>query len=249
MLAEVVLKDEISISGFKDLYQFFMILKARKCSFYVSFGDGADQNLADYRLREVAYKPSKLKSPSNNDVTLVLEPLSEPDFKAIIETEDNLRVEFFHEGRVHFFDISIGVVSSCEFGLGFSTKLPDQVSVKERRDILHLPAARDATISMSIGGQPVDVVDLSGGGASVLIPHANLHDIEIGKAIKHIVIKVDSFEGKASAEVRNMRFHASGLKLVVGLRFIFFGSNDEDDLLHLVKKKSASLSRKEAISS
>jgi hypothetical protein len=34
---------------------------------------------------------------------------------------------------------------------------------------------------------------------------------------------------------------------VIGLRFIFFGLNDEDDLLHLVKRKSASLSRKEAM--
>jgi hypothetical protein len=249
VLAEVVLKEEINISGFKDLYKFFMTLKARKCSFYVSFGDGADQNLADYRLQDVVYEPGKLTSPSNNDVALVLEPLSEPDFKAIVEAQDNLRVEFFHEGRVNYFDIQVGVVSSFEYGLGFSAKLPDQVSVKAPRDILHLPAARDATISMNIGGQPVDVVDLSGGGASVLIPQANLNDIEIGKAIRHIVIKVDGFEGKASAEVRNMRFHANGLKLVVGLRFIFFGSNDEDELLHLVKKKSASLSRKEAISS
>ena len=68
--------DEVKISGFKDLYQFFMTVKARKCSFYISFGDAADQTLADYRLQEVVYKTAKMKRPSNSDVTLVLEPLS-----------------------------------------------------------------------------------------------------------------------------------------------------------------------------
>ena len=60
--------------------------------------------------------------------------------------------------------------------------------------------------------------------------------------------KIDGFTAKASAEVCHIRPHASGLKLVVGLRFIFFGRDDEDDLLHLVKQKAASLSRKEAMS-
>ena len=242
------MKDEVKISGFKDLYQFFMTVKARKCSFYISFGDAADQTLADYRLQEVVYKPAKMKRPSNNDVTLMLEPLSEPDFKAIIETKDDLRVEFFHEGRVHYFDVQVGFVNAANFGLGFSAKLPEQVSVKQRRDMLHLPATRDEKINISIGGQPVDVVDVSGGGASVLIPQANLYDVEVGKAIKHIEIKVDGFQARASAEVRHMRPHANGLKLVIGLRFIFFGRTDEDDLLHLVKQKSASLSRKEVMS-
>ena len=241
--------DEVKISGFKDLYQFFMTVKARKCSFYISFGDAADQTLADYRLQEVVYKTAKMKWPSNSDVTLVLEPLSQPDFTAIIETKDDLRVEFFHDSRVHYFDIQVGFVNSCEYGLGFSAKLPDTVSVKQHRDLLNLPATLDEKINMSIGGQNVDVIDVSGGGASVLIPQANLYDVEVGKAIKHIEIKIDGFQAKASAEVRHMRAHANGLKLVVGLRFIFFGRNDEDDLLHLVKQKSASLSRKEAMSS
>jgi hypothetical protein len=29
------LKDEITINVFKELYQFFIMLKARKCSFYM----------------------------------------------------------------------------------------------------------------------------------------------------------------------------------------------------------------------
>jgi hypothetical protein len=43
--------------------------------------------------------------------------------------------------------------------------------------------------------------------------------------------------------VRHMRSHADGLKLLVGLRFIFFRNHEEDDLLHLVKQKIASVSR------
>jgi hypothetical protein len=111
--------------------------------------------------------------------------------------------------------------------------------------MLQLPAASDEKINMSISGQQIDVIDVSGGGASVLIPQANLYDVEVGKAIKHVEIKVGTFAAKVSAEVRHMRSHADGLKLVVGLRFIFFGRNDEDDLLHLVKQKLASLSRQQ----
>jgi hypothetical protein len=55
------------------------------------------------------------------------------------------------------------------------------------------------------------------------------------------------FFAKADSELCHIRPHTSGLKLVVGLRFIFFGRDDEDDLLHLVKKV-ASLLRKEAMS-
>ena len=242
------MKDEVTINVFKELYQFFMMLKARKCSFYISFGDAADQTLADYRLQDVIYKPAKMKRASHNDVTLILEPLSKPDFTALIQTKDELRVEFFHEGLVHYFDIKVGFVSACEFGLGFSTKLPERLGVIQRRDILHLPAIRDKTINMSIGGQHIDVIDVSGGGGTVLIPQANSNDIEVGKAIRHLEIKIDGFTAKASAEVCHIRPHASGLKLVVGLRFIFFGRDDEDDLLHLVKQKAASLSRKEAMS-
>jgi len=241
------LKDEVKMSGFKDLYQFFMTAKVRKFSFYISFGDAEDQTLADYRLQEVVYKPAKMKKPSSNDVTLVLEPLSQPDFKAIIETKSELRVEFFHEGRVHYFDVEVGFVNASDLGLGFSAKLPEQVSVKQRRDLLRLPATRDEHINMTIGGQKIDVIDVSGGGASVLIPQANIYDVEVGKAIKHIELNVDGFSAKASGEVRHMRAHSNGLNLVVGLRFIFFGLNDEDDLLHLVKRKLASLSRKEAM--
>ena len=237
------MKDEVRVSGFKQVYPFFMTAKARKCAFYISFGDAVDQTLANYRLQEVVYNPTESIMPSNNDVTLVLEPLSEPDFVAMIEAEDNLRVEFFYESRVHYFDIQIGVVSSSDCGLGFTSKLPDNVRVKQHREMLQLPAASDEKINMSISGQQVDVIDVSGGGASVLIPQANLYDVEVGKAIKHIEIKVDGFAAKVSAEVRHMRSHADGLKLVVGLRFIFFGSNDEDNLLHLVKQKLASLSR------
>jgi len=242
------LKDEVKFSGFKDLYQFFMTAKARKFSFYISFGDSADQTLADYRLQEVVYKPAKMKKPSSNDVTLVMEPLTQPDFTAIIANKDQLRVEFFHEGRVHYFDVEVGFVSSSDLGLGFSAKLPDEVCVKHRRDMLRLPATRDDAINMTISGQPVDVIDVSGGGASILIPKSNMYDVEIGKAIKNIELNVDDFSARASAEVRHMRVHNNGVKLVVGLRFMFFGQNDEDDLLHLVKQKSTSLSRKDAMS-
>ena len=235
------MKDEVTINVFKELYQFFMMLKARKCSFYISFGDAADQTLADYRLQDVIYKPAKMKRASHNDVTLILEPLSKPDFTALIQTKDELRVEFFHEGLVHYFDIKVGFVSACEFGLGFSTKLPERLGVKQRRDILHLPAIRDKTINMSIGGQHIDVIDVSGGGGTVLIPQANSNDIEVGKAIRHLEIKMDGFTAKANAELCHIRPHANGLKLVVGLRFMFFGRDDEDNLLHLVKQKSSLL--------
>jgi hypothetical protein len=245
---EVFLKDEVTINEFKELYIFFMMLKARKRSFYISFGDAADQTLADYRLQEVIYKPAKMKRPSHNDVTLVLEPLSKPNLTALIQTKDELRVEFFHEGLVHYFDIKVGFVSACEFGLGFSTTLPECLSVKQPRDMLHLPAIHDKTINMNIGGQHIDVIDVSGSGGAVLIPQANFNDIEVGKAIRHLEIKIDGFTAKANAEIRHIRPHASGLKLVVGLRFIFFGRDDEDYLLHLVKQKAVSLSRKEGVS-
>ena len=237
------MKDEVEISGFKDIYQFFMMAKARKCCFYVSFGEAVDQTLADYRLQEVVYNSDKNQIPSNNDVTLMLEPIKEPDFVARIEAQDRLRVEFFYEGRIHYFDVQVGGISSSNGSVGFSAKLPDNVRTKQHREMLQLPAANDEQINMSIGGQKVDVIDVSGGGASVLIPQANLYDVDVGKAIKHIEIKVDGFQTKVSAEVRHMRSHADGLKLLVGLRFIFFRNHDEDDLLHLVKQKIASVSR------
>ena len=81
-----------------------------------------------------------------------------------------------------------------------------------------------------------------------MIRRANSDDIEVGKAIRHLEIKMDGFTAKANAELCHIRPHASGLKLVVGLRFIFFGRDDEDDLLHLVKQKAAALSHKEAMS-
>ena len=162
---EVFLKDEVEISGFKDIYHFFMSAKARKRSFYVSFGDAVDQTLADYRLQEVVYKSADQQAPSNNDVTLVLEPINEPDFVAMIEAQDRLRVEFFHEGRIHYFDVQVGDVSASSGGVGFSAKLPEQVRAKPNREMLQLPAASDEKINMSIGGQPVDVIDVSGGGA------------------------------------------------------------------------------------
>lgn len=238
---EIILKDQVKISGFKDSYQFFMMAKARKSAFYISFGDAADQTLADYRLQEVIFKPSKMDTTGFSDVTLVLEPLSPPDFLALIEVEDNLRVEFFYEGWVHYFDVEVSSVKSYDYGLGFSATLPLSVSVKQRREMLLLPAANDADIKMSINGQSIDIVDISGGGASVLLPHANLYDVEVGKAIKQVAVELGRFQIKVSAEVRNMRPHADSLKLVVGLRFIFFGKYDEDQLLHLVKQKLASL--------
>ena len=103
-----------------------------------------------------------MKRASHNDVTLILKPLSKPDFTAHIQNKDELRVAFFHEGLVHYFDVKVGLVSACEFGLGFSTKLPERLGVKQRRDMLHLPAIRDKTINMSVGGRHIDVIDLSG---------------------------------------------------------------------------------------
>ena len=237
------MKDEVEISGFKDIYHFFMSAKARKRSFYVSFGDAVDQTLADYRLQDVVYKSADQQAPSNNDVTLVLEPINEPDCVAMIEAQDRLRVEFFHEGRIHYFDVQVGDVTTSSGGVGFSAKLPENVRAKPNREMLQLPAASDEKINMSIWGQPVDVIDVSGGGASVLLPQANLYDVEVGKAIKHIELKVDGFQTKVNAEVRHMRSHADGLKLLVGLRFIFCRNHEEDDLLHLVKQKIASVSR------
>jgi hypothetical protein len=60
-----------------------------------------------------------MKRPSHNDVTLVLEPLSKPDFTALIQTRDKQRGEFFSLSLVYYFDIKVGFVSACEFGLVF----------------------------------------------------------------------------------------------------------------------------------
>ena len=128
---EIILKDEVKIDGFKDSYQFFMMAKANNRAFYISFGDAADQTIADYILKELVYKPTKNYVSHYGDITLVLEPLSQTDFLALIEIKDELRVEFFYEGRVHYFDVKVDLVNSCEFGSGISTKLPNNISVKK----------------------------------------------------------------------------------------------------------------------
>jgi hypothetical protein len=65
----------------------------------------------------------------------------------------------------------------------FSTKLPGRLGVKQPRAMLHLSTICAKTINMSIGGQHIGVIDVSGGWSALY----------------------------------------------------FFGRDDEDDLLHLVK--------------
>jgi hypothetical protein len=60
-------------------------------------------------------------------------------------------------------NIKVGFVGAYECGLGSSIKLPARLGVKQRCDMLHFPDIRDKTINMSIGGQHIDVIDVSGG--------------------------------------------------------------------------------------
>ena len=103
-----------------------------------------------------------------------------------------------------------------------------------------LDVVEGGDIAMHINNKPVRLLNISGGGAAVLIPLANRDDLEIGKAIRNISLSVDELKAPLSAEVRHLRMHEDGEFLIVGLRFIFFGYNHEDQLLHLVHKRSVS---------
>ena len=233
------MEDSVKVEGFKALYQFFVKAKSRKQSFFLTFGDEHGQEVVNYRLSTVDYKPAKMKKPGLEDVTLTFVPVGESDFDAVVETGDNLRIEFYYEGFVNYFQIEVGFVNQTDEGLSFTSKLPEQVFAKQRRDMVRVDVEEeDASISMHIKDQQVTLLNISGGGAAVLIPLANRDDLEIGKAIKNIRLNVDDLVAPLSAEVRHLRMHENGDELIVGLRFIFYGATDGDDLLSLVHKRT-----------
>jgi len=230
--------DSIKVSGFKPLYQFFVKAKSRKQSFFLTFGDSQGQEVLDYRLGRVDYKPAKMKKPGLEDVSLTFVPAGPVEFEAVIEPGDSLRIEFYYEGFVNYFIAEVGFVAPTDDGMSFSAKLPESIFAKQRRDMERLDVVEGGDISMHINDNPVRLLNISGGGAAVLIPLANRDDLEIGKAIRNIRLSVDDLEAPLSAEVRHLRMHEDGDFLIVGLRFIFFGYNHEDQLLHLVHKRS-----------
>ena len=232
--------DSIKVSGFKPLYQFFVKAKSRKQSFFLTFGDSQGQEVMDYRLGRVDYKPAKMKKPGLEDVTLTFVPAGSADFEAVIEPGDQLRIEFYYEGFVNYFIAEVGFVTPGDDGLSFSAKLPESIYAKQRRDMERLDVVEGSEIAMHINDKPVRLLNISGGGAAVLLPLANRDELEIGKAIKNMRLSVDDLVAPLSAEVRHLRIHENGEFLIVGLRFIFFGYNHEDQLLHLVHKRTIS---------
>ena len=194
----------------------------------------------DYRLGRVDYKPAKMKKPGLEDVTLTFVPAGSADFEAVIEPGDQLRIEFYYEGFVNYFIAEVGFVTPGDDGLSFSAKLPESIYAKQRRDMERLDVVEGSEIAMHINDKPVRLLNISGGGAAVLLPLANRDELEIGKAIKNMRLSVDDLVAPLSAEVRHLRIHENGEFLIVGLRFIFFGYNHEDQLLHLVHKRTIS---------
>ena len=241
------MKDKIKIGSFAEMYKFFLASKQRKTVFYISFGDPSDGTIADFRACEVRYRPQATTKASGENVTLVLEAMANQGFKFVIEAQDALRIEFIEGGLIHYFDLQVSAVNNSDLGMRFSAKLPDHVSVKSHYDELRLPAKRDKKINMTISGQHIEVIYVAGDGASVFIPQANFHDIKVGRAIRHVELNVDGILVKVNAEIHHIRKHMDGLKIVTGLRFMFFGIDDENKLTNLVAKRSASLSLKETM--
>jgi hypothetical protein len=136
-------------------------------------------------------------------------------------------------------------VNQSKLGLFFSFKLPDQISNNSYYDEQRLPARRDNKINMTVSSQSVDVIHISSDGASVLLPHANIDDIEVGKAIRLIELNVDGYKLKANAEINYIRKHFNGFKILTDLRFMFFGIDDEANLRKFIAEKSASLTLKQ----
>jgi len=230
--------DSIKVSGFKPLYQFFVKAKSRKQSFFLTFGDKQGQEVMDYRLGRVDYKPAKIKKPGLEDVSLTFVPAGVADFEAVIEPGDKLRIEFYYEGFVNYFLAEVGFVAPQDDGLSFSAKLPEHILAKQRRDMVRIDVDEGSDIEMHVNDSPVRLLNISGGGAEVLMPLANRDELEIGKAIKNMRLSVDDLVAPLNAEVRHLRMHEDGNFLIVGLRFIFFGYNHEDQLLHLVHKRT-----------
>ena len=162
--------------------------------------------------------------------------------------DENAFVELFHrrlETLSSCFDIEVVNVNSTKLGLYFTFKLPDQVNHNSYHDELRLPTRRDKKIKMALSGQSVDVIHLSSKGASVLLPHANIDDVEVGKAIRLIDLNVDGYKLKANAEINYIREHFNGAKILTDLRFMYFGINDESNLEQIIAEKAALLTLKQ----
>lgn len=194
----------------------------------------------DYRLGRVDYKPAKMKKPGLEDVSLTFVPAGAVEFEAVIEPGDKLRIEFYYEGFVNYFIAEVGFITPSDDGLSFSAKLPEQIFAKQRRDMVRIDVEENSGIEMHVNDNPVRLLNISGGGAAVLMPLANRDELEIGKAIKNMRLSVDDLVAPLYAEVRHLRMYEDGDFLIVGLRFIFFGYNHEDQLLHLVHKRTVS---------
>ena len=239
------MKDRVMISDWKEIHKFFSDAKQRKVVFYITFGDPSEQSVADFRISEISYRPQKQTKSSTGNVSIELEALRNQEARFAIERKEKLRVDFIDEGLVQFFDIQVINVNQSKLGLFFSFKLPDQISNNSYYDEQRLPARRDNKINMTVSSQSVDVIHISSDGASVLLPHANIDDIEVGKAIRLIELNVDGYKLKANAEINYIRKHFNGFKILTDLRFMFFGIDDEANLRKFIAEKSASLTLKQ----
>ena len=239
------MKDKVMISDWKEIHKFFSDAKQRKVVFYITFGDPSEQAVGDFRISEIRFRPQKTTKASGNNVTVELEALRNQDVKFVIKSKEKLRIDFIDEGFAQYFDIEVVNVNSTKLGLFFTFKLPDQVNNNSYHDELRLPARRDKKIKMTLSGQSVDVIHISSKGASVLLPHANIDDVKVGKAIRLIELKVDGYKLKANAEINYIREHLNGSKILTDLRFMYFGIDDESSLEKFIAEKSALLTLKQ----
>jgi len=233
-----IVEDSIKVSGFKPLYQFFVKAKSLKQIFFLTFADSQSQEVMEYRLERVDYKPSKMKKPGLDDVSLTFIPAKKVNFDAVLEVGNQLRLEFFFEGFVNYFVVEVSFVASGEDGLSFSVKMPEQVLAKQRRRAARIDVVEESGIDMYINDKLVDLLNVSAGGAAALIPLANKEDLEIGKAIKNLRLNIDDFIAPLSAEVCHVRPHRDGDYLIVGLRFIFYGYTHEEQLMEMIRKRT-----------
>ena len=239
------MKDKVIISDGKEIHKFFSDAKQRKVVFYITFGDPSEQAIGDFRISEIRFRPQKTTKASGNNVTVELEALRNQDVKFAIKSKEKLRIDFIDEGLAQYFDIQVVNVNSTKLGLFFTFKLPDQVNNNSYHDELRLPARRDKKINMTLSGQSVDVIHISSKGASVLLPHANIDDVKVGKAIRLIELNVDGYKLKANAEINYIREHLNGSKILTDLRFMYFGIDDESSLEKFIAEKTALLTLKQ----
>jgi len=80
-----IVEDSIKVSGFKPLYQFFVKAKSLKQIFFLTFADSHMQEVTEYRLERVDYKPSKMRKPGLDDVNLTFMPAKKMNFDAVLD--------------------------------------------------------------------------------------------------------------------------------------------------------------------